>query len=178
MASVTITGSILSPGVTNWTIDGTVTSVTLGGLPCTFDTGTLTVPYMKEGLVYPRLSANNTLLLNGTDSQSFMVLPPNTLTHVTLTSVAVGVGCLGNYLPCAIGDQLILDTPAALGLSVHEVTPSGVIKTNSLSTFTIWHRKNSDGIITQLLLNNAGELIDLTGLTKNPVSPFIDGRPA
>lgn len=158
----------------------TANGLTLGGrniasLAGAGGTYSFTIPPLASGLTLPLYSSTSPLsLTNGTDTESaaFAYLPPSTMTYITLSSVTVSPGYVGNYITCAVGDQIIFDTSATRGVLVNLVTASGAIQTDYSGTQTMWHISAATGLVSELtVITPAG--VSVIGVNSGTI--YADG---
>lgn len=144
-ASLTTT---IYPTATGIVIDGRTIS-TFSGSANNYN---YTLPTLVAGAIVPRCGYRTLTITDGTTPTNYNVdvLPSITQTYVTLTSVGVGLGHVGNYLTCAIGDQIVFDTATTLGVGANGVNANGAIQTDYSGTQTMWHIRASDGLVTEL----------------------------
>lgn len=153
-------GSVLANSTDN-TVTTTgytaATGLTIGGVPMTSFAGsgnayTFSVPALANGIVYPPMGSATATITDGTNAANLNVTfaPKATQGYVTLTSVTVAVGYVGNYITCTVGDQIIFDLPATLAVTANGVDVDGRFFSDYSGTQTMYHRNHVTGVITEL----------------------------
>lgn len=156
------------------TIDNfTVTTLTGGG-----NTYQFTLPVLADGIFYPLFGTRLLRLSKGIifTNTYVQLIPASTRIYTTLTSVNTSTGYLGNYLTCAIGDQIVFDKPATLGVSVNSIGIDGRISTDYLNTQTLYHIRATDGLVTRITLASSTTVItiNLGAMYRQEETPLFD----
>lgn len=146
------------------------TSATIGTFLISNLTGTnnnysFTLPSLANGSVSPLMGNNVFTITDGTNSPTFniTVLPSLTMDYITLTgSGGTTIGYIGNTFTCVAGDQIIFDKPTTLSVTENGVRADGSIFTDYNGTQTMYHRRNSDGLITEFSVLTSFTLEDKT----------------
>lgn len=146
----------------------TATGITVGGIAVTGFGGSAnvyqyTMPALTPGIVSPKIGSSTLSITDGTitDSYDVSVQPSSTQSYVTLTSVETGDGFVGKYVTCVVGDQIVFDKPATLGVAANTVTASGAIQTDFGGTQVMWHINGATGLVTQLSVITPIAVVDI-----------------
>lgn len=161
MASIIIPGNVVIAGQANsWTVaDFTPTSVTYAGLNITtFNNSSITLPPIVADTTYPAFAAHALVATDGVETVTLPTVtlaPPAGYNVTTLTSAPVTEGYIGFYLSCQVGDQILVPTPASLGVTVNNIAVDGLITSDFSGDQTLWHRNTSTSLITELEVQTA-----------------------
>lgn len=132
--------------------DATLDSYPISGLTGSNNSYSFTLPSLANGVISPLLGNRVFTITDGTSSPTLNinVLPSPTLDFITLSgNGGTSLGYVGNTITCVAGDQIIFSKPATLAVTENGVRADGSIFTDYSGTQTMYHRRVSDGLITE-----------------------------
>lgn len=151
--------------------DATLDSYPISGLTGSNNSYSFTLPSLANGVISPLLGNRVFTITDGTSSPTLNinVLPSPTLDFITLSgNGGTELGYVGNTIACVAGDQIIFSKPATLSIAENGVRANGSIFTDYSGTQTMYHRRGSDGLITEFSV-----LTSVVSVDKTPNSGVI-----
>ena len=175
--------TVVTDGLSNATLL-TVDGISMTGLAGSDDAYTFNVPVLAADSYYPKFGSNvNAIISDGVAFSTLAInfLPKATHDYITLTGTGgTGVGWVGNYVTCAANDQIIFAKPTTLGVTANGVRDDGSIFTDYNGTQVMYHRRYSDGLVTELTVitnfstdDTNPNTFTFTALTNQPKNTLV-----